>query len=51
MGVAIPEEFRREMAMAGDWQTLSERAIYDDVKEDEHRKDFKLNGLRAEKEI
>ncbi|KIW06837.1 uncharacterized protein PV09_02517 [Verruconis gallopava] len=22
MGVAIPEEFRREMAMAGDWQTI-----------------------------
>ncbi len=45
MGVAIPEEFRREMAMAGDWQTLSERVIYDDVKEDEDSKDFKLNGF------
>jgi hypothetical protein len=47
MEVAIPEKFRREMAMAGDWQTLSERAIYDDVKEDEDRKDFKLNELRV----
>lgn len=47
MGVAIPEEFRREMAMAGDWQTLSERAIYDDIKEDEDRKDFKPKDLSA----
>ncbi|KAF2433913.1 hypothetical protein EJ08DRAFT_556312, partial [Tothia fuscella] len=23
MGVAVPEEFRREMAIAGDWQTVS----------------------------
>ena len=23
MGVAVPEDYRREMAMAGDWQTLS----------------------------
>lgn len=45
MGVAIPEEFRREMAMAGDWQTLSERAICDDVKQDEDSKDFKLSGI------
>lgn len=29
MGVAIPDEFRREMAMAGDWQTLSETPIYE----------------------
>lgn len=29
MGVAIPEEFRRDMAMAGDRQTLSVRQIYD----------------------
>jgi hypothetical protein len=27
MGVAIPEEFRREMALAGEWQTVSQRVI------------------------
>lgn len=29
LGVAIPDEFRKEMAMAGDWETLSERPIYE----------------------
>ena len=28
MGVAIPDDFRKEMAMAGDWQTLSETPVY-----------------------
>ncbi|KAJ5762230.1 uncharacterized protein N7511_005612 [Penicillium nucicola] len=27
MGVAVPEEFRRDMALAGEWQTLSETRI------------------------
>lgn len=27
MGVAVPEEYRREMALAGDWETISERRI------------------------
>ena len=27
MGVSIPEEFRREIAMAGEWQTISTREI------------------------
>ncbi|KAJ5168241.1 uncharacterized protein N7482_003835 [Penicillium canariense] len=27
MGVAIPEEYRRDMALAGEWQTLSETQI------------------------
>lgn len=27
MGVAVPEDFRRELAIAGDWQTLSERPV------------------------
>ena len=37
MGVAIPEDFRREMAMVGDWQTTSEKLIYEDdfVKKEE----------------
>lgn len=27
MGIAIPQEFRGDMAMAGDWQTVSQRVI------------------------
>ena len=45
MGVAIPEEFRREMAMAGDWQTLSQRAVLDDVKQEEDSKESKSEIL------
>ena len=47
MGVAIPEDFRREMAMAGDWQTTSERLIYDSdfLKKEEDSEDVKLGGL------
>jgi hypothetical protein len=29
MGIAIPDEYRREMAMAGEWQTISTRPVYD----------------------
>lgn len=28
MGVAVPEEYRRDMSIAGDWSTVSERVIY-----------------------
>lgn len=28
MGVAVPEEFRKELAMAGEWETVSETLIY-----------------------
>ena len=45
MGISIPEEYRREMAMAGEWQTTSERLIYDTVKTEEENKDVKPNGL------
>ncbi|KAG8525577.1 uncharacterized protein KY384_009221 [Bacidia gigantensis] len=31
MGIAVPEEFRREAALAGDWQTTSQRFIHDAV--------------------
>ncbi|KAL8824283.1 MAG: hypothetical protein Q9170_008209 [Blastenia crenularia] len=41
MGVAVPEEYRREVAMAGDWQTLAERPIWDHVKKEEDLDDFK----------
>lgn len=45
MGVAVPEDFRREMAMAGDWQTLSERAIYSEDVKKEDDEDVKPNNL------
>ncbi|KAL8687964.1 MAG: hypothetical protein Q9218_006006 [Villophora microphyllina] len=41
MGVAVPEDFRREMAMAGDWQTLAQRPVGDQVKKEEGLDDFK----------
>lgn len=45
MGVAVPEDFRKDMAMAGDWQTTSQRLIYEDVKKEEENKDVKPQGL------
>ena len=46
MGVAVPEDFRREMAMAGDWQTTSERLVYDnDFVKKEDGDDVKADGL------
>ncbi|KAL8770096.1 MAG: hypothetical protein Q9209_004134 [Squamulea sp. 1 TL-2023] len=41
MGIAVPEDFRREMAMAGDWQTIAQRPILDRVKKEESLEDFK----------
>ncbi|KAL8715195.1 MAG: hypothetical protein Q9220_001153 [cf. Caloplaca sp. 1 TL-2023] len=41
MGVAVPEEFRREMAMAGDWQTVAERPVWKGVKKEDVPDDFK----------
>ena len=47
MGVAVPENFRREMAMAGDWQTLSETPVYDEiVKKEEDTKNAKSSVLK-----
>lgn len=45
MGVAIPEEFRREMAMVGDWQVTAERPILPGVKKDEEDEDVKPETL------
>ena len=46
MGVAVPEDFRREMAMAGDWQTTSERLIYEnDFLKKEEAEDVKPEAL------
>lgn len=48
MGVAIPEDFRREMAMAGDWQTTSERLVYEnDFVKKEEVEDAKPGGLNV----
>ncbi|KAL9134413.1 MAG: hypothetical protein Q9175_004409, partial [Cornicularia normoerica] len=49
MGVAVPDDFRREMAMAGDWQTTSERVIYDNdfMKKEEDSEDVKHGGLNV----
>ena len=47
MGVAVPEDFRREMAMAGDWETVSETSVYEEViKKEEDTKDVKSAVLR-----
>lgn len=47
MGVAVPEEFRREMAMAGDWETVSEMPVYEEiVKKEEDTKDAKASVLK-----
>lgn len=47
MGVAVPEDFRREMAMAGDWETVSEMPVYEDfVKKEEDTKDAKSSVLK-----
>jgi len=47
MGVAVPDDFRREMAMAGDWQTLSERLLYDEVRKDEDSQDTKPSSTEV----
>ncbi|MCJ1357084.1 MAG: hypothetical protein MMC33_007080 [Icmadophila ericetorum] len=44
MGIAVPEEFRKEMAMAGDWKILSEQTIDDPFKE-EDSENVKPSGL------
>ncbi|KAL8946169.1 MAG: hypothetical protein Q9222_007400 [Ikaeria aurantiellina] len=41
MGVAVPEDYRREMAMAGDWQTVAERPVRNGVKREDGLEDFK----------
>ena len=47
MGVSIPEEFRREIAMAGEWQTISTREI---EPHDKEGKSSTLNvGVRKRK--
>ena len=42
MGVVVPEEYRQEVAMAGEWQTVSQRVIRG---AEEESKDKKWEGL------
>ncbi|OJJ02681.1 hypothetical protein ASPVEDRAFT_42185 [Aspergillus versicolor CBS 583.65] len=37
MGVAIPDDYRSEMALAGDWQTVSEKVIQPEEQEGEEK--------------
>jgi len=50
LGVAVPEDYRREVAMVGDWQVMSERAIYEkeDIEKEEGEEDGKkFSGLNV----
>jgi hypothetical protein len=50
MGVAVPEEYRREMALAGSWETISERRITPAEPSKEEGESAKLNiGVRKRK--
>lgn len=49
MGVAIPEEFRKDMAMASEWQTVSTRQLDEDGKIKEEKGDFKSFGVHKRK--
>ncbi len=50
--MAVPDDFRKEMAMVGDWQVTSQRVVYDTPKreEDEDVKSGRLAiGIRKRK--
>ena len=47
LGISIPEEYRREIAMAGEWQTTAQRLIYDEIKKEGEEKDSKSNGMNV----
>jgi len=50
MGIAIPEYARADMAMAGDWQTISRKVEPEPEPEHEEQVDDKLNvGIRKRK--
>ena len=44
MGVSIPDEFRPDMAMAGEWQVTSERIV--DAEEGENKPEAMALGVR-----
>ena len=47
LGVAVPDEYRREVAMAGDWQIVSETPVYENIKKEEEDRDTKLSDLNV----
>ena len=50
LGVSIPQEFRGEMAMTGEWQTVSQTLIGPGKHEDEEEhKDGRIVGVRKRK--
>lgn len=44
MGIAVPEEFRGDLAMAGDWQVVSERVIHDHDEEGVKKEEVEERG-------
>ncbi|MCJ1436311.1 hypothetical protein MMC27_005689 [Xylographa pallens] len=47
LGVAVPDEYRKEVAMAGDWQVMSETLLHERVKKEEEDDGTKPNGLNV----
>ena len=51
MGVAVPEEYRRDMSIAGDWSTVSERPIYakSEIKEEDEESKLAIGSFGVRK--
>jgi hypothetical protein len=49
LGVAVPEDFRRENAMAGDWQTVSQRVIWETESSKTEEQDIKYMSTIEDK--
>ena len=45
MGVAVPEDFRQEMAMVGDWQVTAQRVVCEELEKEDTDHDVKPEGL------
>ncbi|KAJ9606567.1 hypothetical protein H2200_008575 [Cladophialophora chaetospira] len=50
MGVKVPEDFRSEVAMAGDWQTLSRKVVDDPLSEAPLSKGIKKRKIEGQEE-
>ncbi|KAF2747278.1 hypothetical protein M011DRAFT_380351, partial [Sporormia fimetaria CBS 119925] len=49
LGVAVPEQVRGDMAMAGEWQVVSSRVVGEDGREVEEKKKDLSTGVRKRK--
>ncbi|KAI9883632.1 MAG: hypothetical protein M1823_004597 [Watsoniomyces obsoletus] len=49
MGVAVPEEFRGDLALAGQWQVVAEHRIKSQEEEEEDKKNFRNSRDRKRK--